>query len=121
PAPRQGHFLGYPGTTGASFVDFFVADAFTVPRGDEDAFTERVLRMPGSYQPADGKRALPDATPRAALGLPGDALVFCSFNQALKITRAVFTRWCELLRAVPGSILWLVETDRDAEANLRAF
>jgi predicted O-linked N-acetylglucosamine transferase (SPINDLY family) len=121
PAPLQGHYLGYPGTTGAPFVDFFVADAFTIPEGGETAFTEQVLRMPGCYQPADAKRALPDPLPRARCGLPEEAVVFCSFNQGLKITRAVFSRWCDLLVAVPDSVLWMVEQEPAAQANLRAF
>src|SRR2546423_1588985 len=77
--------------------------------------------MPVSFQPADSRRALPDAQPRAACDLPDGAIVFCSYNQSLKITRPVFRGWCELLAAVPGSVLWLITMDAAAEASLRAF
>jgi len=119
PAPLQGHFLGYPGTTGAPFVDFFVADEITAPREIERGFSETLVRVPGCYQPNDRLRPQAEALSRAACGLPPAGLVFCSFNQPIKITASVFAQWCELLHAVPGSVLWLTALDARAEANLR--
>ncbi|MGZ5037947.1 MAG: tetratricopeptide repeat protein [Usitatibacter sp.] len=121
PAPLQGHFLGYPGTTGAGFVDFFIADAVTVPPGSEAGFSERVLRMPGSYQPNDPRRVLPAQRTRAQEGLPEDALVFCSFNQGIKLRPPVFAGWCRLLEALPGALLWISDNGDSANARLRAF
>ena len=119
PAPLQGHFLGYPGTTGAPFVDFFVADEATVPRGLEPGFSETIVRVPGCYQPNDRARPQGEPVLREACGLPPHGLVFCSFNQPIKITASVFASWCGLLQAVPGSVLWLTALDARAEANLR--
>jgi predicted O-linked N-acetylglucosamine transferase (SPINDLY family) len=116
----QLHFLGYPGTTGAPFVDYFVADAFTVPAGSEAHFTETVLRMPACYQPNDARRERPDAVPRGECGLPEQALVLCSFNQDLKITQRVFERWCDLVKALPQALLWLVEPGAEARRRLEA-
>jgi predicted O-linked N-acetylglucosamine transferase (SPINDLY family) len=121
PAPLQGHFLGYPGTTGAAFVDFFVADGVTVPPGSEAGFTERVLRMPACYQPNDPRRVLPAPRTRSELGLPEDALVLCSFNQGLKLRPPVFEAWCRLLEALPGALLWISDNGDSANARLRAF
>ncbi|HEY4997953.1 MAG TPA: glycosyltransferase, partial [Usitatibacter sp.] len=121
PAALQGHFLGYPGTTGAPFVDFFVADGVTVPPGSEAAFTERVLRMPACYQPNDPRRALPAPRTRAQLGLPDEALVLCSFNQGLKLRPPVFESWCRLLEAVPGALLWISDNGDSPNGRLRAF
>jgi protein O-GlcNAc transferase len=118
PAPVQLHFLGYPGTTGAPFIDYYVADRYTVPQGFERHFTETVLRMPHCYQPNDAKRAILASIPRAECGLPEDALVLCSFNQEVKLTRPVFDRWCDLLLALPGAVLWQVAPDGDAQRNL---
>ena len=119
-APVQGHFLGYAGTTGADFVDFFVADEFTVPPGAESAFTEKVLRMQRCCLPADPTREVPQPAPRAQHGLPQDAVVLCSFNQAVKIRPHVFDRWCALLQAVPGAVLWLRDPGDAARRRLLA-
>lgn len=118
-APRQGHFLGYPGTTGAPFVDFFVADPVTVPSGAEAGFSERVLRMPACYQPNDPRRLEPGERPRSDFSMPDDALVLCSFNQGLKVREPVFERWCRLLDALPGARLWLADNGEAANDRLR--
>ena len=120
PAPVQGHFLGYPGTTGAPFIDFFIGDAFTIPAGGEAAFSERVLRMPACYQPNDPARGEAERRPRSAYGIADDALVLCSFNQGVKIRAETFARWCRLLEALPGSILWLPAAEEATNARLRA-
>ena len=119
-APVQGHFLGYAGTTGASFVDFFVADEVTVPQGAEAHFTERVLRMDRCCMPADPKRPVPQPAARAQLGLPADAVVLCSFNQPVKIRPDTFASWCSILQAVPNAILWLREPGEPARSRLVA-
>lgn len=120
PATVQGHFLGYPGTSGAKFVDIFISDAVATPEGMEDSFTERVLRMPHSCQPTDPRRPRLAPPSRAQCGLRDDALVLCCFNQPTKITPSVFQRWCDLLLAIPKGCLWLLEFDADATRNLLA-
>jgi predicted O-linked N-acetylglucosamine transferase (SPINDLY family) len=118
PAPVQGHFLGYAGTTGAPFVDFFIADAVTVPPGSESHFSERVLRMGRCCLPGDPTRAVPQPAPRAQHGLPEGAVVLCSFNQAVKIRPAVFERWCAMLQAIPNGVLWLRDPGDAARRRL---
>ena len=119
-APAQGHFLGYAGTTGAPFVDFFVADEVTVPQGAEAHFTERVMRMDRCCMPADPKRSLPQAAARANAGLPADAVVLCSFNQPVKIRPDTFASWCAILQSVPNAILWLRDPGEPARSRLVA-
>jgi predicted O-linked N-acetylglucosamine transferase (SPINDLY family) len=114
----QGHFLGYPGTTGASFVDFFIADRVTIPPGAEAHFTERILRMPHCYQPNDPGRMVLPAPPRAECGLPEEGVVICSLNQPIKINATVFGRWCRLLDALPGACLWLLGFNARSQKNL---
>ena len=120
PAPVQGHFLVYPGTLGADCVDFFVADALTVPPGGDGAFSERIVRMPVCYQPNEPWHELGAPPSREACGLPPAGIVLCSLNQSMKISAPVFGRWCELLRTLPGSCLWLLAFDPHAERNLVA-
>jgi predicted O-linked N-acetylglucosamine transferase (SPINDLY family) len=112
--------LGYPGTSGAAFIDYIIADEFIIPHGAEDHYSERVLRLPHCYQANDRKRRAAPPRTRVEYGLPDDGFVFCCFNQTVKITPAIFERWMALLRALPRSVLWLLEDNRWASANLLA-
>ena len=118
PCAVQVAWLGYPATTGAPFIDYLIADPVIVPTDAERHFSERVLRLPHSYQPNDRKRTATPPRTRAEYGLPDGAFVLCCFNQAVKITPDIFSRWMNLLRAVPGSVLWLLEDNRWASANI---
>lgn len=120
-APVQIGYLGYPGSVGADFLDYMIADAVVVPEGDEALYDERILRLPGSYQANDDRRAIAtDTRDRASFGLPAEAFVFCCFNHPYKIGPREFDIWMRLLHAVPGSVLWLLRPNRWAEENLRA-
>ena len=118
PCDAQVTWLGYPGTTGAAFIDYLIADAFIIPPERESAYSERVVCLPHCYQPNDRKRVVAETLPRADYGIPDRAFVFCCFNQTYKITPDVFAVWMRLLRNVPGSVLWLVESNRWAKRNL---
>jgi predicted O-linked N-acetylglucosamine transferase (SPINDLY family) len=120
PAPIQVNYLGYPGTMGAPFMDYILVDDFIVPLEQQPFFTEKLVHLPGCYQVNDGQRAISPHTPsRAACALPEEGFVFCSFNNNYKITPEMFGVWMELMKAVPGSVLWLLEGNRFAPANLR--
>jgi protein O-GlcNAc transferase len=120
PAPIQVNFLGYPGTMGADFIDYILVDDFIVPPDQQPFFSERLVHLPGCYQVNDSRREIAPRTPsRAECGLPTDGFVFCSFNDNYKVTPAVFDVWMRLLAAVPGSVLWLLEGNCFAPANLR--
>jgi predicted O-linked N-acetylglucosamine transferase (SPINDLY family) len=121
PAPIQAQWLGYPGTLGAPWIDYIVADRELIRPGEERYFSEQVIRLPGTYQPTDNKRAVAQAPSKIDAGLPERAFVFCSFNQSFKITRNIFEIWMELLHAVEGSVLWLLELDPEAKHALLAF
>ena len=120
PAPLQVSYLGYPGTLGAEFMDYILVDDFVVPPEQQPFFTEKLVHLPGCYQVNDSRREIAPRTPsRAECGLPEEGLVFCCFNNSYKITPQVFGVWMELLQAVPGSVLWLLEGNRFMPANLR--
>jgi predicted O-linked N-acetylglucosamine transferase (SPINDLY family) len=120
PCALQVEWLGYPGPMGAPFIDYVIADEIVIPPGTERHYSERVVRLPHCYQANDRQRASPEPLPRAQYGLPDDGFVFCCFNQTAKITPDVFERWMALLRAVPMSVLWLLEDNRWASANLKS-
>lgn len=120
PAPVQVTWLGYPGTTGAPYIDYLLADEHLIPADEEPAFSERIIRLPGCYLPADDTYGIaPGGADRAAHGLPSEGFVFCAFNNAYKIEPLVFGAWMEILRRVPGSVLWLRGTDPVIMGNLR--
>jgi len=119
PAPVQVNFLGYPGTMGAEFIDYIIADPVTVPMGEAAFYDEKIVRLPDCYQPNDGLRPIAPTPSRRECGLPDDALVFCCFNSTYKITPALFGLWMRLLRAVPHALLWLFQSSVGVEANLR--
>ena len=119
PAPLQVSYLGFPGTMGADFIDYIIADRVLIPPGDERFYTEAVVTLPDSYQVNDVTRPIARRVPtRAEAGLPPEAFVFCSFNKSYKITNEVFAIWMRLLAAVPGAVFWLFDTNADARRNL---
>ncbi|WP_341914705.1 tetratricopeptide repeat protein [Ferrovibrio terrae] len=119
-APVQVSYIGYPGSMGAGWIDYILADAVTVPQQQRPHYSEAVVRLPHSYQVNDRQRAIDSATPtRAQAGLPATGFVFCCFNNSFKITPDVFALWMRLLRAVPGSVLWLLASHEITMGNLR--
>ncbi|WP_448207827.1 O-linked N-acetylglucosamine transferase family protein [Azospirillum sp. sgz302134] len=120
PAPVQVNWLGYPGTMGAPYIDYVLADPVVIPPGEETLYSEAVVRLPHCYQPNDRRRAIAERTPsRADCGLPAEGFVFCCFNSPYKLTPAQFDLWARLLRAVPGSVLWLYAPTALVAGNLR--
>jgi predicted O-linked N-acetylglucosamine transferase (SPINDLY family) len=119
-APVQISYLGYPGTMGADYIDYILADKTVIPPDQQDWYTEKVIYLPDCYQINDDRRRIADTTPsRAEAGLPETALVFCCHNSNYKITPTVFAIWMRLLHEVEDSVLWLLESNTDAVENLR--
>lgn len=119
-APIQVNYLGYPGTMGAGYYDYILADSVVVPRGSDTHFTEQVVRLPHSYQPNDSRRTIAaGGSTRESTGLPSKGFVFCCFNAVYKIQPAWFDGWMRVLAAVEGSVLWLLEGPAVAAGNLR--
>jgi predicted O-linked N-acetylglucosamine transferase (SPINDLY family) len=120
-APIQVNYLGFPGTIGADYIDYIIADQILITAADRAHYSEKVVYLPDSYQPNDRKRPISDAfLSRAEAGLPPDGFVFCCFNNNYKILPATFDAWARILAAVPGSVLWLLEDNPLAAGNLRA-
>ncbi len=107
PAPLQVNYLGYPGTVGAPYLDYILADAAVIPPGAEHHYTERVLRMSGSFLPPGDNRVAVESPGRAALGLPEDAVVLAAFHSGFKLSPELFAVWMRLLQTQPRAVLWL--------------
>jgi predicted O-linked N-acetylglucosamine transferase (SPINDLY family) len=119
-APIQVSYVAYPGTIGATYIDYLIADRTIIPDDLRQHYTEKIVALPGSYQPNDSRRR-GSATPatRAAEHLPQSAFVFCCFNNAYKITPGVFDSWMRILMRVDDSVLWLLEENAATSTNLR--
>ncbi len=119
-APLQVSYLGFPGTLGHEAIDYLIADATVIPEGHDGAYSEKVVRLPDSYQVNARSRVVAEHTPsRADCGLPDVGFVFCCFNNNYKIAPEIFDIWMRLLQAVDGSVLWLLEDNSAASRNLR--
>ena len=119
-APIQVNYLGYPGTTGADYMDYIIGDAEVIPQEHDRFYAEKVVRLPDSYQVNDSRRVIAEQTlSRAEAGLPERDFVFCCFNNNYKITPDVFDVWMRLLQRVTGSVLWLLEDNAAASRNLK--
>jgi predicted O-linked N-acetylglucosamine transferase (SPINDLY family) len=120
PAPVQIAYLGYPGSTGAAFMDYLIADEVVVPETHSQFYSEQIIRLPGCYQVNDDSRAVPEARyTREEQGLPTEGVVFCSFNSSYKIRPPEFAIWMDILRQVDGSVLWLLRDNPWVDANLK--
>ena len=111
PAPVQVSWLGYFGTTGLTAMDYVLADRFVVPPGEEDAFTEQVWRMPGSYlcfMPPDMD------VPVRSRDVQGP-VTFGSFNNLAKLSPHTVSLWARVVQSVPQSRL-LLKTSQLADA-----
>lgn len=119
-APIQVNYLGYPGTLGAPYYDYILADRFAIPEDCFEFYSENVVRLPDCFQANDSRRRAADRTPsRSEMGLPERGFVFCCANNSYKITPAMFDVWMRILRGVPESCLWLVSGQPCVASNLR--
>jgi predicted O-linked N-acetylglucosamine transferase (SPINDLY family) len=119
PAPVQMTYLGFPGTLGLPFIDYLIADPRIIPPEQQKHYAEKILYLPHCYLPRDTSVLPSPFTPkRSDFGLPEEGFVFCSFNHDYKINPPMFKVWMDLLKEVPGSVLWLMKLNTTAESNL---
>jgi predicted O-linked N-acetylglucosamine transferase (SPINDLY family) len=120
PAPVQVSYIGYPGTMGAPYIDYILADRTVIPDEHRALYAEEIAYLPDSYQCNDAKRPIAERGPtRAEAGLPETGFVFCCFNNSCKIAPEMFDIWMRLLRQINGSVLWLLDDNETARRNLR--
>ncbi|WP_162814039.1 tetratricopeptide repeat protein [Vibrio tetraodonis] len=120
PAPLQISHVGYPGTIGADFIDYLVADSYLIPQEQRPHYTENIIYLPNSYQPNDNTRLVPRCSSnKQELGLPDKGLVFCCFNSPYKLSPTEFDIWMSVLKNVKGSVLWLFSDNLHVRRNLK--
>lgn len=119
PAPVQVAWLGFPGSCGASEVDYIIGDRIVTPLADAPWYSEKIAQMPHCYQPNDGLRERAQSPARGELGLPEEALVLVSANQVAKLNPPLFDIWMEILRRVPQALLWQLSGGEEPDGELR--
>jgi len=123
-APIQVNYLGYPSTSGAEYMDYIIADRIIIPTESQKYYSEKVVYLPNSYQVNDRKNDIANNIfnknmfTKKELNLPEKSFVFCCFNNSYKITPSTFDGWMRILKAVKGSVLWLLEDSPVARLNL---
>jgi predicted O-linked N-acetylglucosamine transferase (SPINDLY family) len=118
-APIQLSYIGYLGTLGANYYDYLIADKIMIPKKNQKYFTEKILYLP-CFQVNDSTELLPEINlTRKDLHLPDEGFVFCCFNNSYKITPLTFSSWMRILQQVDGSVLWLLENDKNTSKNLK--
>ena len=145
-APIQITWFVYIGTLGSPHYDYIVTDPVATPQSYDKYFTERFLYLPGSFFPNNMAYHFPlpglhsvgldssSSSPfsgdtelrsrmRVANGLPADLekTVFICFNKIMKIDMFLFDVWARILRQVPDSVLWLLESPADAVEGVQQY
>ncbi|KQJ99507.1 probable UDP-N-acetylglucosamine--peptide N-acetylglucosaminyltransferase SEC [Brachypodium distachyon] len=126
PAPIQVSYMGFPGTTGASYIDYLVTDEFVSPSCYAHIYSEKLVHLPHCYFVNDYKQKNRDCLnpvlphKRSDYGLPEDKFIFACFNQLYKMDPEIFDRWCNILKRVPNSALWILRFPAAGETRVRA-
>ncbi len=119
-APVQVSYLGYPGSVGARYMDYLIADETLIPAKQQMHYSEKIVYLPNSYQVNDNKRVIADKVfSRGECNLPEGVFVYCCFNSAYKITPSTFASWMAILKSTGDSVLWLLGANQKAAENLR--
>jgi len=120
PAPIQVAWLGFPGTTGADFLDYIITDKIVTPPDHAPYFSEKCVYMPHTYQVNNSRQEIAEVIYRRQdFGLPSEGFIFCSFNETYKIEPVMFDIWMKILGEIPNSILWLMSENGAAQENLK--
>jgi len=118
-APIQVNYIGYPGTTGANYMDYIIADKIVIPEEFIQYYSEKPVFMPNSFQANDSKRQIANVPiSKEFFGLPADKFVFCNFNSNYKLNPTIFNQWATILKSVDESVLWLISESATNKANI---
>jgi len=116
---NQVNYLGYPGTTGAHFMDYILTDKNIIPEKEQKNYTEKVLYLPNCYQSNPTNDLISKKNySKSDFNLPENKFIYCSFNNHNKITPQIFLSWMKILKRVENSVLWLYLTNEDAKKNI---
>lgn len=142
PAAIQVHFLGFPSTLGATFIDHIIGDRHVSPPDLAGFYTEKLLVLPHTFQVTGHRHRMPhpwnDARSPDAMrgiehvgngegewetrryhGLNGRGPLLCNFNQHFKLDPDMFAAWSRIVSRVAGSSLVLLKYPEESEPHIR--
>jgi predicted O-linked N-acetylglucosamine transferase (SPINDLY family) len=118
-APIQVNYLGYPGTSGAQYMDYIIADRVVAPETSKQFFTEKIAYLPNSYMVDDSRRQPSSKVfTRVEMGLPENGFVFCCFNNSYKFNKKTLESWARIMMSIPGSVIWISEGNNLFQKNI---
>jgi predicted O-linked N-acetylglucosamine transferase (SPINDLY family) len=120
PAPLQGSYLGFIGSTAMPWIDFVVTDRYVWRDSLRAFYSETPLFVDGGFLPLPKASApLNFSTNRSMEGLPENAVVLANFNNVYKINPTQFSAWMHVLMRVEDAVLWLLDDNPTATLQLK--
>jgi len=119
PAPLQGTYLGFIGTTAMPWFDFVITDRYALPEELATYYVEKPLYLDGSFIPLNRDDNLLRVASRHEFGFSEDAFIMAAFGNVYKINDALFTAWTNILKRAPNSVLWLVDDNEITTTELK--
>uniref|UniRef100_A0A8C1ZCW7 UDP-N-acetylglucosamine--peptide N-acetylglucosaminyltransferase 110 kDa subunit n=1 Tax=Cyprinus carpio TaxID=7962 RepID=A0A8C1ZCW7_CYPCA len=76
PAPIQAMWLGYPGTSGAPFMDYIITDKETSPFEVAEQYSEKMAYMPNTFFIGDHANMFPHLKKKAVIDFKSNGHIF---------------------------------------------
>lgn len=115
PAPVIVGWFNMYATTGMASYDYLVGDDQVIPPEEEQFYSEKIVRVPGSYLTFDMNYPVPPVANSPCL--TNRATTYGCLASQYKITTEVIVAWSTILHQVPGSILILKNSAMGSEGN----
>ncbi len=114
-APVQVHYLGYPGSTGLTQMDYWIGDKILTPMEIQHHFSEKIWQLPRVWISYFSSSQAPEIK-----WVPADDGSICigTFNKIEKLTDETIVLWSKILEAIPQSFL-LFNTRKLSDAGNR--
>ena len=118
-APIQINYLGFPGTSGADYFDYIIADQVIIPKDYQQFYSEKIFYL-DRWHPIDTKKiSVKNAYDRQYFNLPVNRFIFCCICKNYKFNPIIFNSWMKILSKVDGSMLYLRADSDCAKENLK--
>ena len=119
PAPKQGTYLGFIGTTGMPWFDFVIADSYVISEESSKYFTEKPLLLDVSFIPESAHAPSSVPLKREDFGLKPEHFVMAAFGNVYKINETLFDCWAQALRSAENAVLWLLDDNPATTRELK--
>lgn len=115
PAPIIATWFNSYATTGMPSIDYLIGDAVVAPPEEERFYSEKILRVDGSYLTFEVTYPVPEIAPPPCCA--NRRITFGCLAPLYKITPLVIAAWSKILHGAPDSTLLLKNTAFKSAAN----